>query len=283
MVKLTAIKNNGVFLNLRDYTEDHTFAICAYGESRYLEQCINSLLGQTIKSRIILFTSTPNDYIAGLAQKYDLPLITGEKSKGIAADWNYAYGHTDTKLVTLAHQDDLYYPGFLEQTLNHINSATNPMMAFTAYHELRGEETVTEKDFVNLRIKRILLKPLLIKRLQNVKWLRRRMLSLGNPICCPSVTYVKDNLSEKIFEEGMETDLDWAAWEKLANRDGSFVYIPRALMAHRVYADSATGELIRSGARKKEDLKMLRKFWPAPIAKLINIFYSKSQNSRMKN
>lgn len=263
------------------YAEDHTFAICAYGENRYLEQCIESLLIQSVRSNILLFTSTPNDYIAGLAQKYDLPLITGEKSKGIATDWNYAYGHTNTKLVTLAHQDDLYYPDFLEQTLNHINSASNPMMAFTAYHELRGEEIVTEKDFINLRIKSVLLAPLSNKRMQGMNWLRRGSLSFGNPICCPSVTYVKENLPDKIFDEGLDTDLDWAAWEKLSDREGSFVYIPTALMAHRIYADSATGELIRSGARKREDLKMLRKFWPAPIAKLINNIYSKSQKSRM--
>jgi len=34
---------------------DHTFVICAYGDSPYLEDCINSLLSQTVKSNIILF------------------------------------------------------------------------------------------------------------------------------------------------------------------------------------------------------------------------------------
>ena len=28
---------------------DHTFVICAYGDSPFLEDCINSLLSQTVK------------------------------------------------------------------------------------------------------------------------------------------------------------------------------------------------------------------------------------------
>ena len=42
---------------------DHTFAICAYKESPYLEECIKSLKNQTIKSNILIATSTPTDYI----------------------------------------------------------------------------------------------------------------------------------------------------------------------------------------------------------------------------
>ncbi len=40
--------------------KDHTFAICAYGESPFLRECIESLLGQTIKTRIIMASSTDN-------------------------------------------------------------------------------------------------------------------------------------------------------------------------------------------------------------------------------
>ena len=48
---------------------DHTFAICAYKESEYLEECIKSLKNQTVSTNIILATSTPNDYISGLCSK----------------------------------------------------------------------------------------------------------------------------------------------------------------------------------------------------------------------
>ena len=51
---------------------NHTFAICAYKESKYLEECILSVLNQTIKSNVIICTSTPNDYIKRLAEKYKI-------------------------------------------------------------------------------------------------------------------------------------------------------------------------------------------------------------------
>lgn len=56
----------------------HTFVICAYRESPYLEDCIRSLRAQTVKSRIIMVTSTPNDFIQGLAGKYQIPCYVNE-------------------------------------------------------------------------------------------------------------------------------------------------------------------------------------------------------------
>ena len=59
-----------------NYTgKNHTFAICAYKESPFLEECIQSLLGQTIPSTIIIVTSTDNAYIQNMAEKYHLELF----------------------------------------------------------------------------------------------------------------------------------------------------------------------------------------------------------------
>ena len=86
----------------------HTFAICAYKESPYLEECIISLKKQTKKSKIIIATSTPNDFINDLAAKYDIKVYINEGESGITQDWNFAYSKTDTEYVTIAHQDDKY-------------------------------------------------------------------------------------------------------------------------------------------------------------------------------
>ena len=40
---------------MKEY-KNHTFAICAYKESQYLEECIKSLQNQTVKSNIIMAT-----------------------------------------------------------------------------------------------------------------------------------------------------------------------------------------------------------------------------------
>ncbi len=47
----------------------HTFVVCAYKESKYLEECIMSLVNQEVKSHIIMVTSTPNEYISSMAEK----------------------------------------------------------------------------------------------------------------------------------------------------------------------------------------------------------------------
>ena len=65
----------------------------------------------------------------------------------------------------------------------------------------------------------------------------------------------------------------------LSKKDGAFVYNPQALMMHRIHEGSETSRLIENSARKSEDLAMLEKFWPAPVARLINRLYSEGQAS----
>ena len=93
---------------------DHTFVICAYKESAYLKNCICSLVNQTVKSRILIATSTDNAYIRKLAKMYGLSLYVNDAPSGIATDWNFAYQQAHTRLVTIAHQDDEYNKRYVE-------------------------------------------------------------------------------------------------------------------------------------------------------------------------
>ena len=45
----------------------HTFVICAYKESEYLEECIKSVKNQSVRSKVIIATSTDNLFIRELA------------------------------------------------------------------------------------------------------------------------------------------------------------------------------------------------------------------------
>ena len=114
---------------------------------------------------------------------------------------------------------------------------------------------------------------------QKSKFIRRRILSFGSAISCPSVTYVKENIELPIFEAGFRSDLDWQAWEKLSRQKGAFVYCRDILMYHRIHEESATTEIIADNDRTKEDFAMFCKFWPVWMAKIISSFYQKSQDS----
>lgn len=262
---------------------DHTFAVCAYGKCLFLEDCIKSLLAQSVPTRVIICTSTPNETISALTAKYNLPLYINGAQGNIATDWNFAYHSADTALVTLAHQDDIYEPDYTKRVLEYLSKGKDVQIAFTNYYEIQNGKRVDSSQFVNLRIKELMLSPFRIRIFQSWKWLRRRILSLGNPIGCPSVTYVKKNLPETIFDAAFGSNIDWLAWEKLSKRHGRFLYVPHTLMGHRMNADSTTVKMINdNNARTKEDLEMFRRFWPEPIARFIVRFYSRSQTQRIE-
>lgn len=150
---------------------DHTFAICAYKESPYLEECILSLKNQTVKSNIIMATSTPNEWIQGLAEKYEIPLYINTGEGGIAQDWNFAYRQAKTDYVTIAHQDDIYEPNYLKMIFGELKKGKDPIVVFTDYGELRDGEKVQKSTL--LTIKRILLLP---KNPQVCDWLIQKAL-----------------------------------------------------------------------------------------------------------
>lgn len=263
------------------YTQnDHTFALCAYKESKYLEECINSLLSQSVKSNIVIYTSTPNESITACAEKYGLEVFVNKGESGIGGDWNFAYNSTETALVTIAHQDDLYEPDYLKEILSLLNRAKEPIIAFCGYGELRDGKKVYNNRL--LKIKRIMLCPLKAKAFWNSKFVRRRVLSLGNAICCPAVTLVKEKCGNSPFKNHYKSNLDWETWEYLSNIKGSFAYTKKPLMCHRIHENSTTSELINDNARTKEDLSMYKKFWPDFIAKILVKYYSSSQKSNFQ-
>ena len=265
--------------NKNNYTAgDHTFVICAYKESKYLKNCIRSLENQTMKSRILIATSTDNAYIREIAKQYRIPLFVNDASSGIATDWNFAYRLADTKLVTIAHQDDIYNSDYLEEMLYAFNHARNPILGHSAYYEIRDGKKVYKNRL--LRVKRILLLPFITRGTWNSVFLRRRSLSFGCGICCPSVTYVKARLPEEPFAVGCKADLDWEAWERYSKLPGAFCYVKKPVMGHRVHAESETSHVIgEHNGRSPEDYAMYRKFWPEWMAKLLMRFYQKGQDS----
>ena len=256
---------------------NHTFAVCAYKESEYLEECLQSLLNQTVKTNIVLATSTPNDFIESLCKKYDIPMYVNEGESGITQDWTFAYSKADTYYVTIAHQDDVYEKEYVECLLEEISKVKKPLIFFTDYYEIRDGIKIHSNRLLN--IKRIMLFPLRTKLFWNSVFVRRRILSIGSPICCPSVTIAKNNCPEVIFKNRFRSNEDWEAWEELSKLKGAFVYSTKRLVCHRIHEDSETSKIIGDNARSLEDYAMFKKFWPDVIAKKLAKIYSASEKS----
>ena len=258
----------------------HTFVVLAYKESRYLEDCIKSVTNQSVKTNVVIATTTDNNFIQSLAKKYKLKAIIG-KHTSIGGDFDFAKNCVNSKLVTIAHQDDIYDFEYAETVINEYKKNPKASIIFTDYYEIRSNDKVYKNT--NLKIKRILLTSLKIKKLSGFKFIKRNVLRFGNSISCPTVTFVNDNCPQKVFTSNYKCDVDWYAWEKLSKLKGKFIFNKKFLMGHRISEESTTTDIINNGIRTKEDYEILCKFWPKWIAKKINKFYKNSEKSNQIN
>ena len=254
----------------------HTFVVLAYKESEYLEECIKSVLNQSYKSKVVIATTTDNKYIRNIAKKYKIDVVVG-KHTNIGGDFDFAKNVGKTKLVTVAHQDDVYDYDYAKSVVDVYNKYNNASIIFTDYYEIRNNNKVISNT--NLIIKRLLLFPLRFKFLGKYKFFKRWVIRFGNAICCPAVTFVQDNCPKDVFKSNYKCNIDWFAWEKLSKLDGNFIYIKDKLMGHRISLSSTTTDIIKEGIRTKEDYKIYIKFWPKFIARLLTSVYKNSEKS----
>lgn len=259
---------------------NHIYAVCAYKESPYLRECIRSLKEQTVASPIILCAAVPSEFLTGVAEEFGLPLYIRNGQPGIAEDWNYAMdcaAQTGAEYVTLCHQDDVYLPGYGEGLARAVQEDPDTLLYFTDYGERRDEGDVTRSTLLN--IKRLLLWRMRIHSWQTSRLMKHRTLSLGQPICCPAVTYHITAMKLPVFTPGFRSNLDWQAFERLSLLPGRFRYDRQPGMLHRIHSGSTTSAVLRDNGRTAEDLAMFRLFWPRPLAALITRVYRLSEKS----
>ncbi len=254
----------------------HSFVILAYKESEYLESCIKSVINQNYKSNVLIATTTPNSHIKSLAKKYGLQIIESEHTD-IGGDFDFAKNSGDTPLITVAHQDDIYEKNYSEEIIKAYQKHQDSTIIFSDYYEIRAGKKIYTNTL--LKIKRILLTPAKMKHSLRSKHFKRFILKYGNSICCPAVTFVKDNCPRKVFSSSFVCNVDWHAWETLSKEKGAFTFVNKKLMGHRISEDSTTTDIIKQGIRTKEDYEIFKRFWPKWIAKSLTKFYQKSEKS----
>ncbi len=255
----------------------HTFAICAYKESPYLEECIQSLKRQTVKTNIIMATSTPNEMIQTLADKYDIPLYIRDGKSDIRDDWNFAYNQADTEWVTIAHQDDRYNEQYAQCLLEKVSEVDNAIAFVSDYMPIKNGK-IGPRD-VNSKIRHFLRQPIKNDRRAASRFWKRRILCLGNSICCPAVTYNKKKLGDSFFTSELKFNIDWDTFLKIADMDGAFVYVDKPLTYYRVHDGATSKEFIVDHRREADDRTMFRKFWPGWMIGIIMVFYKKAYDT----
>lgn len=256
--------------------KDVTVVICAYKECPYLEDCVKTIVSQTVKPNILISTSTPNAYIQSIADKYGIDVKVNREG-GQIKDYNFAMRQCRTPLGMLAHQDDLLERRYIERCLEELNKAKKPIIACTNYLEMHND-IVDSKPSVIIRIKRILVWPLKSNRLRGTIFGKRLSMLFGNPITHPSVMCVMDKMPRTCFREKYKASMDWDLWERLSRQKGEFVYVRDVLLYHRMNDENQTAKLLKeTSARYDDEYAILCRFWPKAVARFIMKFYSKSE------
>jgi hypothetical protein len=256
---------------------EHCFVILAHKESEYLEPCVISIMTQNLKTKALITTSTPCDFSKSIAKKYGIEYIVNDaEKKGVVNDFNFAYSIADSKLVTLAHQDDLYEPDFARCIIESSKLDSNAILYFTDCYDLINN--IKSGSSIKSSIKKLLLFPFLFKKSISSRIFKKMMLVFGNPICCPAVTINKSLLTNFKFSNRFEIIYDWNAWIDLANEKGSFVYLNKKLIQYRFHEISVTSSQLNKFYL--EELKMLQTIWGNKLGKFIWKLYSSAHNDR---
>ncbi len=250
---------------------DHSFVIPVYRTASVLAALIESLRLQAgVPSEILLSSSTPSAELDRSRKSRNTVDINRDRVD-ISADWNFALAAATTRYVTLAHQDDLFECSYVTRLRAAL--AANPgNLAFCDYSEHSPHGPRSRN--LNLRMKRALCTRVFgARECISAPRDKVRLLSLGNPICCPSVMLDRSKIPNFRFPSGFHTNLDWMAWLSLARGPGGFVYVRDRLISKGVHADSATTATIANRTREREDRVLFDALWPRPVAAALAAAY----------
>ncbi len=252
----------------------HSFAVCAYGDSPYLEDCLRSLREQTAPSELLVCTATPSPYIAAAAERYGARLCVRDGKPGIGADWNFAFDCAGGRFVTLAHQDDIYGKHYTETLLDSA-ARWKDMVLFTARAVTLKDGRAQRPGMVEY-VKLLLRIPLQFRRFSHRTAWKRLVLRFGNPVVCPACAYRKDVCGSAPFSTRHSFILDWKFLFALAEKGGRWICAEKPLILYRVHADAATAACIEDRVREREETEMFERLWGRIPARLILHFYRRS-------
>ena len=249
----------------------HSFAVCAYGDSPYLERCLRSLAGQTVSSEKLLCTATPSPFLERLAAQYGFRYCVRDGEPGIGADWNFALHQASGDFVTLAHQDDVYAKHYAE-TLYRTAAAHPDLTLFTTDARILRDGRIQPRSKAEF-VKKLLRVPLRLPLLSTCTAGKRLSLRFGNPIVCPSCAYRRDALGEAPFSTSRRFVLDWELLWQLAAAGGRWAVAEQSLLLYRIHSGAATAALTENHVREREERAMFRRMWPEPVTELLMRVY----------
>lgn len=216
----------------------------------------------------------PSPFLEGVAEKYQIPLYVREGKSDIQEDWNFACEKADTRLVTIAHQDDCYHRDYARYVQKCWGNYPDTIVFSTSCAIIKNG-TVRSAGVVGL-IKALLRLPLRFRGLARFTLIKRAVLVWGNSIICPSCTYDRGAVGMPLFQSPYKFVLDWDTLWRLAARPGRFICEEKPLIGYRIHQGATTKAFIDNHGRSREEIAMYRKIWPDWMARCLMVFYRKA-------
>ena len=225
-----------------------TFSIVipAYNGAKYLERTLLSVINQTRKpDEIIVHDDNSSDETRAICEKYDIEIsyyLNEDGPSGFVNGWNRAIQFAIGDYISILHQDDIFYPTFLEEAEKALNQ--NPDIR----HLFAVCDYIDEIDKVISSLnKHQLFNP---KKLKNQKYSGKEYVAAYQQTYneiphihrCPGVL-----THRTIFEEGC----NYSAAGHIADDDffyrvGQFtdvIGLLQPLAAYRLHQESETGSI----------------------------------------
>lgn len=237
-----------------------TIAIPVFNGARFVEATLRSILAQTISTfKLIVFDDASEDDSVRLVTEVaaDRALVVRSFHRlGITANWNRALASASTGYLVIAHQDDLYEPGYLESMATLLDQSPNAFMAHCRASAIDREGS--NLDSTAERYKDRFWPdsdPFEREPEQEIDILRR-----GNYVMCPSVMLRVDATRRiGVFNERYQFVADWDYWLRGLDSGFTMTGTRQRLLKYRRHPDNATRQAERSLVRFEEELTLLER------------------------
>jgi len=119
-----------------------------YNGEKYLEDCINSILNQTLKNfEYIILNNGSTDGTGDILNKFTDPRlkVVHQDNLGISASLNKGIGLSHCDLIARLDADDYSFPQRLEKQVTFMEQHPEVVVCGSRFKEFLGEKTFTQK------------------------------------------------------------------------------------------------------------------------------------------
>lgn len=230
-----------------------TIVLPTFERAKYLREAIDSALAQTYENFVLFIgDNSATDDTEAVVREYDDPRIKyvrHAQNRGQQGNWLWLIENAETPYVASLHDDDVWQPDFLSETVPMIDADPTVAMVFADYELMDGESQAMPElsDSLTHRSHRDVL-PAGRVELSYADTLR--LVAVWNapqPAFCAVLR--RSSVMATEFPDEIDPVYDlWLSYQ-IARRGERFAYVPKRLTRYRWHSGSSTA----AGWYKPED------------------------------